>query len=151
MSDILVAYFSATGTTAKVALEMAYKLKAEMYEIKPFDNYTEKDLDWTNKNSRTTIEANDKQCRPEILATNLSIDKYKTIYLGFPIWWYTAPKIIFSFLEKYDFSGKEIVLFATSGGSGFGKIVEKLRKCVDDSCVIKEGRLVVNRNKKEGF
>lgn len=127
MSKKLVAYFSASGITAGVAKKLAKEANADIYEIKPSVPYTKADLNWQDKNSRSSIEMSDHNSRPEIADKNADISKYDTIYLGFPIWWYIAPTIINTFLESYDFSGKKIILFATSGGSGFGKTVQNLQ------------------------
>lgn len=142
MGKTLVAYFSASGVTAKVADKLADALGADIYEIRPETPYTKADLNWMDKNSRSTIEMNDKTIRPAIADQNARIDEYNTIFLGFPIWWYVAPTIINTFLESYDFSGKKIILFATSGGSRFGKTVEELKVSVPDSCEIVEGKLL---------
>lgn len=142
MSKKLVAYFSATGTTAKVAETLADAIGANLYEIEPAVPYTQADLDWMDKQSRSTIEMNDKKFRPAIADTDAAIADYDVIFVGFPIWWYVAPTIINTFLEKYDFSGKKIVLFATSGGSGFGKTVEELKVSVSNGATIIEGGLL---------
>lgn len=142
MGKTLVAYFSASGITAKVADKLADALGADIYEIRPETPYTKADLNWMDKNSRSTIEMNDKTIRPAIADQNARIDEYNTIFLGFPIWWYVAPTIINTFLESYDFAGKKIILFATSGGSKFGKTVEELKVSVPDSCEIIEGKLL---------
>ena len=142
MGKTLVAYFSASGVTAKVADKLADALGADIYEIRPEVAYTKADLNWMDKKSRSTIEMNDKTIRPAIADQNARIDEYNTIFLGFPIWWYVAPTIINTFLESYDFSGKKIILFATSGGSIFGKTVEELKVSVPDSCEIIEGKLL---------
>lgn len=142
MSKVLVAYFSASGVTAKTAKNLAVAAGADIYEIKPSVPYTQADLDWQNKNSRSSIEMADKSSRPAMADSNLSVADYDTIFLGFPIWWYVAPTIINTFLEKYDFSGKTIILFATSGGSGFGKTVSGLKSSVSDTTVIKEGKIL---------
>ena len=127
MSKRLVAYFSASGKTAKVAEKLADGIGADIYEIKPEVKYTKADLNWMNKNSRSSVEMNDKSYRPAIITGDVDIAGYDTIYLGFPIWWYVAPTVINTFLEAYDFSGKKIVLFATSGSSGFGSTAAELR------------------------
>ena len=127
MSKNLVAYFSASGITAKVAHNLAVALNADIFEIEPKVRYDHADLDWNNKNSRSTIEMNDVNARPEI-ATQANISAYDTIFVGFPIWWYTAPRIIDTFFESADFSGKKVYLFATSGGSGLGNTVSTLKK-----------------------
>lgn len=142
MGKTLVAYFSASGITAKVADKLADALGADIYEIRPETPYTKADLNWMDKKSRSTIEMNDKTIRPAIADQNARIDEYNTIFLGFPIWWYVAPTIINTFLESYDFAGKKIILFATSGGSRFGKTVEELKVSVPDSCEIVEGKLL---------
>lgn len=142
MSKKLVAYFSATGTTAKVAETLADAIGANLYEIEPAVPYTQADLNWMDKQSRSTIEMNDKTFRPAIAEKDAHVEDYDTIFVGFPIWWYVAPTIINTFLEKYDFSGKKIVLFATSGGSGFGKTVEELKVSVSDTAEIIQGELL---------
>ena len=126
MSEILVAYFSASGVTAKMARELAGTLRVKLYEIAPAQRYTPEDLDWRNKNSRSSLEMNDPASRPELGGEALDIAPYDVIYLGFPIWWGVAPHIVNTFLEAYDFTGKTIVPFATSGGSGMGNTVEAL-------------------------
>lgn len=120
MSNKLVAYFSASGVTAKVAGKLASALEADTYEIKPEVKYTKADLNWMNKKSRSSVEMNDKSFRPAIITGDVDVSDYDTIYLGFPIWWYVAPTVVNTFLEAYDFTGKKIVLFATAGSSGFG-------------------------------
>ena len=142
MGKTLVAYFSASGVTAKVADKLADALGADIYEIRPAVPYTKADLNWMDKKSRSTIEMNDKTIRPTIADRNARIDEYNTIFLGFPIWWYVAPTIINTFLESYDFSGKKIILFATSGGSRFGNTVQELKISVSASCKIVEGKLL---------
>ena len=138
----LVAYFSASGVTARVAQEIARATGADLYEIRPAVPYTRADLDWTDRNSRSTREMNDAASRPAIAQPVRDMEKYGTIFLGFPIWWYVAPTIVNSFLESYDFAGKTIVLFATSGGSGFGKTVASLQGSVSPETKILEGRLL---------
>ena len=128
MSKTLVTYFSASGLTAAVAKEIADILKADLFEIKPLEPYTAADLDWTNDKSRSSIEMKDENSRPEIAEKLKNIDDYDTIYLGFPIWWYVAPHIVNNFLESYDFAGKTIRPFFTSGGSGAGQTDEELHK-----------------------
>ena len=145
MSKKLVAYFSASGVTAKVAELLADAVGADIHEIKPKVPYTKADLNWMDKKSRSTIEMADKKIRPEIAESNVRIEEYDVVFLGFPIWWYVAPTIINTFLEKYDFSGKKIVLFATSGGSKFGNTVEELKISVADNVEIVEGKLLNGR------
>lgn len=142
MDKKLVAYFSASGVTAKVADMLADAVGADIYEIRPEVPYTKADLNWMDKKSRSTIEMNDKTIRPAIADKDAKIDQYDTIFIGFPIWWYVAPTIINTFLESYDFAGKKIILFATSGGSKFGKTVEELKVSVPDTCEIIEGKLL---------
>ena len=122
-----MAYFSASGRTAKVAEKLAAELGADLYEIKPEVKYTKADLNWMNKKSRSSVEMNDKSIRPALITGDVDVSDYDTVCLGFPIWWYVAPTLINTFLEAYDFSGKKIVLFATSGGSGFGNTVAELQ------------------------
>ena len=142
MSKKLVAYFSASGVTAKVADMLADAVGADIYEIRPEVPYTKADLNWMDKKSRSTIEMNDKTSRPALADKDANVEQYDTIFLGFPIWWYKAPTIINTFLESYDFTDKRIILFATSGGSKFGKTVDELRVSVPDSCDIIEGKLL---------
>ena len=142
MSKILVAYFSATGTTKEVAQNLAKAADADIYEIKSVVPYTDADLNWMDKNARSTVEMKDKSSRPEIVEDDFSVDKYDVIFLGFPIWWYVAPTIINTFLEQHDFSNKKIILFATSGGSRFGKTVEDFKASVDASVQIVEGGIL---------
>ena len=123
----LVAYFSATGFTRKVAKNLAEALGSDIYEIKPEIPYSDADLKWMDKNSRSSIEMKDSKARPEMNNNLDDAKEYDLIYLGFPIWWYTAPKIVNTFLEKTDMAGKTIVLFATSGGSGMENTVESLK------------------------
>ena len=130
MKKALVAYFSASGVTAKAAKALAQAAGADLYEIKPAIPYTKADLNWTDKTSRSSVEMQDPSSRPALADQTAQIANYDVVFLGFPIWWYVAPTIINSFLESYDFAGKTIVLFATSGGSGFGKTVAGLQGSV---------------------
>ncbi|MBS1412763.1 MAG: flavodoxin [Christensenellaceae bacterium] len=123
----LVAYFSASGVTKNAAERLAKAAGAHLFEIKPALSYTSADLDWTNKKSRSSVEMNNPNSRPEIAERLPNMEDYETILIGFPIWWYVAPTIINTFIESYDFSGKTIIPFATSGGSGMGKTVEVLK------------------------
>ena len=126
---ILVAYFSASGTTAKVADRLSKAIGADLFEIKPAQPYTSADLDWTNKKSRSSVEMADMNSRPAIANKVTDMSKYDVVFVGFPIWWYREPSIIDTFMESYDFSGKQVVPFATSGGSGMGdsgSIMQKL-------------------------
>ena len=123
----LVTYFSASGVTKRAAEHLAKAAGADLFEIKPAVPYTRADLDWTNKKSRSSVEMNNPDSRPEIAERLSNMEDYDTVFIGFPIWWYVAPTIINTFVESYDFSGKTIVPFATSGGSGMGKTVEVLK------------------------
>ena len=147
MSKKLVAFFSASGVTAQAARSLADAAGADLYEIKPAVPYSNADLDWMNKNSRSSIEMNDKASRPAIADTDAHIADYDVVFVGFPIWWYIAPTIINTFLERYNFSGKKIVLFATSGGSGFGKTVSNLQPSAPNAKII-EGKLLNGRHDK---
>lgn len=144
MSKRLVTYFSASGKTAKVAADLAKAADADIYEIRPAVPYTRADLNWMDKKSRSSVEMRDKGSRPALADTDADIAAYDTIFVGFPIWWYVAPTIINSFLEAYDFSGKKIVLFATSGGSGFGKAVAGLQPSAPTAEIV-EGSLLNGR------
>ena len=141
MSKTLVAYFSASGETKRVAENLAKATDGALYEIRPEIPYTNADLNWMDKKSRSTIEMKDKSSRPKLADHEADIESYDRIFLGFPIWWYVAPTIINTFLESYDFSGKTIILFATSGGSGFGKTVQGLSPSCPGA-VIREGKLL---------
>lgn len=141
MSKTLVVYFSASGVTASAAKSLAKAADADLYEILPAIPYTSADLNWNDKKSRSSLEMKDKASRPELKSHDAPIAGYDTIFLCFPIWWYTAPTIIRTFLEAYDFTGKKIILFATSGGSGLGQTAEELA----DSCFgadIKNGKML---------
>lgn len=141
MSKILVVYFSASGVTAGAAKNLAKAVDADLYEIKPAVPYTPADLNWNDRKSRSSEERNDKSSRPELKDHDAPVAGHDTVFLGFPVWWYTAPAIINTFLEAYDFGGKNIVLFATSGGSGLGRTAEDLA----GSCPgakIKNGKLL---------
>ena len=144
MSKKLVAYFSASGVTGTVAKNLAEAAGADLYEIKAKVPYTQADLNWQDANARSTIEMRDKSSRPAMADTDAKVTDYDVIFLGFPIWWYVAPTIINTFLEAYDFSGKTIILFATSGGSGFGKTMEGLKPSAPGA-TIKEGKLLNGR------
>lgn len=137
----LVAYFSASGITAKVAELLADAVGADVHEICPKIPYTKADLNWMNNSSRSSIEMSNKSSRPELAINDNDISQYRVIYLGFPIWWQSAPTIINTFLESHYFSGKRIILFATSGGSSFGKILEELKISLPDDAEILEGKV----------
>ena len=128
MSKKLVAYFSASGTTKKAAERLAKAAGADLFEIKPAVPYSSADLDWMDKKSRRSVEMNDPSSRPEIAEKLPDMADYDTVFIGFPIWWYTAPRVISTFVESYDFDRKTLVPFATSGGSGMGRTVDELRK-----------------------
>ena len=140
MSKKLVAYFSASGTTAAKAKALAEASGADLYEIKPEKPYTKADLSWVNPLSRSSKEMK-KGIKPALADTAADIENYDVIFIGFPIWWYVAPTIINSFLEAYNFDGKKVVLFATSGGSGFGKAVSSLRPSAPGAEIV-EGEIL---------
>ena len=142
MSKNLVAFFSASGVTEKVAKLLAVATNADLFEIKPEVPYTKADLNWQDENSRSSVEMKDKLSRPATAEGDAKVEKYDVIFLGFPMWWYVAPTIINTFLESYDFAGKTIILFATSGSSGFGETVDGLKGSVDSTTVIKEGKIL---------
>ncbi|MBQ7262708.1 MAG: NAD(P)H-dependent oxidoreductase [Synergistaceae bacterium] len=144
MSKKLVAYFSASGVTKAVAERLAEAAGADLYEIRPKVPYTSADLDWNDSTSRSSVEMRDKAFRPEIADKDAKAGDYDVIFLGFPVWWYVAPTIVNTFLEAYDLSGKTIILFATSGGSGFGKTVEGLKGSAPGA-IIREGKLLNGR------
>lgn len=148
MRKRLVAYFSASGTTKKVAEMIADYAKADLFEIILKIPYTKSDLDWMDKKSRSSVEMDNKKFRPEVADRDIDINTYDEIILGFPIWWYIAPTIVNTFLEKYNFSGKKILLFATSGGSGFGNTARELQTSAPDS-VITEGKIFHNVVKQQ--
>ncbi len=143
MSKKLVAYFSASGVTKRYAERLAQAADADLFEIKPTVPYTDADLNWQNSNSRSSIEMKNPDSRPEIVEKLSDMDNYDTVFVGFPIWWYVAPTIIDTFLESYDFSGKTVVPFATSGGSGMGKTADVLRQ-VCPAADIKDGKVLNN-------
>lgn len=148
MKKKLVVFFSATGTTKKIAQMIAAASDSDLYEIVPKVLYTKGDLNWMDKKSRSSVEMSDKTIRPEIEDNELDIKAYNEIILGFPIWWYVAPTIVNTFLEKYDFTGKKIVLFATSGGSDFGNTVKELQPSAPNAEFV-EGKLLNNPDKQE--
>lgn len=150
MSKKLVAYFSASGTTAAAAKNLAEAAGAGLYEIKPQMPYTSADLNWNDKKSRSSREMNDKSSRPPLADQTAPVADCDVIFLGFPIWWYTAPTIVNTFLESYDFSGKTIVLFATSGGSGLGRSAADL-KASAPGAVIRDGKLLNGQQTKEAL
>lgn len=141
MAKTLVAYFSATGTTKDVACRLARVADSDLFAIVPANPYTSADLDWRDKQSRSTLEAADPSCRPAITSRVEHVEDYDIIFLGFPIWWYVAPAIVNTFLESYDLTGKTIVLFATSGGSGMGKTASTLRASAPGAKIVDGGVL----------
>lgn len=128
MSKTLIAYFSASGTTQRVAKDLAAAIDGDLFEIAPAEPYSAADLNWNDKQSRSSIEMNDESCRPAIASRVEGMSSYDTVFVGFPVWWYVEPRIIDTFLEAYDFSGKTIVPFATSGGSGLGKAPQRMQE-----------------------
>lgn len=148
MSRKLVAYFSASGITAKVAENLAEAIGADLFEIAPAVQYTNDDLDWRNENSRSSIEMKNPTSRPAVDTIRDNMDEYDVIFVGFPIWWYVAPTIINTFLEQYDLAGKTIIPFATSGGRGMGKTNEVLKPSCPASTLL-EGRVFKSNASKE--
>ena len=144
MSKKLVAYFSASGTTAKVAKKMAEAIGADLFEIKPETPYTGADLNWQNKNSRSSVEMNDRSSRPAIAVKVADMPQYDVVFVGFPVWWYREPSIIDTFMESYDFAGKTVIPFATSGGSGLGDSAANMQK-------LAKGAKVVNGKRFSGI
>ena len=142
--NALVAYFSATGTTAKAAKVLAKAVGADLYEIRPAVPYTGADLDWRNKSSRSSVEMGDKGSRPALKDTGAPVAGHDVIFLGFPVWWYVAPTLLNTFLEAYDFTGKTIVLFATSGSSGLGDSAAALRPSAPGARIV-DGRMLNGR------
>ena len=128
MSKILVAYFSASGVTKNVAEKIASIVKGDLFEIEPKEKYTDEDLNWHNKQSRSSVEMKDKSSRPEIKENNLDISSYDTILIGFPIWWGVAPRVVNTFIESNNFEGKTLIPFCTSGGTGMGYAENDLKK-----------------------
>ncbi len=147
---LLVAYFSASGVTAAAAKKLAAAVDADLLEIRPEIPYTDADLDWTNKNSRSSLEMNTPASRPAIAAQEANMEQYDAVFVGFPIWWYTAPTIIHTFLESYDFSGKTIIPFATSGGSNLGKTKDKLKASCPGATVV-AGKLLNGTVTEDGL
>ena len=140
MSRKLVAYFSVSGVTAKVAQEIASVENADCFEIKPEAPYTKEDLDWTNKQSRSTLEMSDLNCRPAITGCVENMAQYEVVFVGFPIWWVREPSAVDTFLTAYDFSGKKIIPFCTSGGSDIGKTAERIQSLVGENACVDAGK-----------
>ena len=136
MSKTLIAYFSASGVTARLAKTLESATGGDLYEIKPVTPYTGADLNWNDKQSRSSVEMKDRAARPAVAVPVENVAQYDYVFVGFPIWWYEAPRIVQTFLESYDFSGKTVIPFATSGGSGMGKTSDILRKSCPDAKVL---------------
>ena len=149
MSRSLVAYFSASGVTKKVAERLAEATSSGIFEIVPSEPYTDADLDWRNENSRSSVEMRDRSSRPAIAKELDNISDYYTIFIGFPIWWYREPGIIDTFLESYDFSGRTIIPFATSGGSGMGDVRDNIRDIAEGANVTEGRRFPSSVTEKE--
>ena len=149
MTKNLVAYFSASGTTEKVAKDLAAATGADLFEIEPQEPYSRADLNWNNSSSRSSIEMNDESCRPAIASVVDDIASYDTVFVGFPVWWYVEPRIIDTFLESYDFAGKTVVPFATSGGSGLGQAPKRMQALVPNAVVLSGGLLNGRRSADE--
>ncbi|WP_455683894.1 flavodoxin [Thomasclavelia sp.] len=149
MSKTLVAYFSASGVTARLANTLKAAVDGDLYEIKPATPYTGADLNWNNNKSRSSVEMNDKTSRPAIAEPVADMSQYDTVFVGFPIWWYEAPRIVQTFLESYDLSGKTVVPFATSGGSGIGKTSDILQKSCPAAKMLPGKRLGSNASVSE--
>ena len=140
MSSKLVAYFSASGVTAKVAQEIAAVEKADCFEIRPETPYTREDLDWTNKQSRSTLEMSNPDCRPALSGCVENMDQYDVVFVGFPIWWGREPSVVDTFLTAYDFSGKKLVPFCTSGGSDICQTAGRIRSLVGEGACVDTGK-----------
>ena len=149
MSMALVAYFSASGVTKGIAERLAKGIGADLFEIEPAIPYTRADLDWTKKNSRSTIEMNDRSCRPAIASKVVDMSRYDVVFVGFPVWWYREPSIIDTFMEQYDFSGKTVIPFATSGGSQLGDSAKNMQALARGSKVLEGKRFASRTSEKE--
>ena len=145
MSKVLISYFSASGETARLAKTLSEVTGGDLFEIAPTVRYSQADLNWNNKKSRSSIEMEDVTCRPPIAKKVDNMADYDTVYVGFPIWWYIAPRIIETFLESYDFGGKTVIPFATSGGSGMGSTDDVLHTCCSEATNWKTGKLLSSR------
>ncbi|MBR6186098.1 MAG: flavodoxin [Clostridia bacterium] len=145
----LVTYFSAGGVTARLAKRLGEALNAPCYEIRPAVPYTREDLDWTNKHARSTVEMQDKACRPALRDTDAPVSDADVVFVGYPVWWYREPSIIDSFLAAYDFSGKKIVLFATSGGSDIGTEAPARAAKISNTAVLPGKRFSANASVEE--
>ena len=149
MSKALVAFFSASGVTAKLAKNLAGATGADLYEITPAQLYTIEDLDWMNKKSRSSVEMGDRSSRPEIAGKVENMEAYDTVFVGFPVWWYREPSIIDTFIESYDFTGKTIIPFATSGGSGLGETSKNLKELANGANVVEGKRFNAKASEDE--
>lgn len=139
MSKVLVAYFSASGVTRKVAEELAKVEEADLFEITPETLYTAADLDWKDQQSRSTLEMKDPTCRPAVAGQVEDMSQYGVVFVGFPIWWGREPSVVDTFLDAYDFSGKKIVPFCTSGGSGIGETAKRIQEIVGAAAAVEGG------------
>ncbi len=144
MSKTLVAYFSASGVTAALAQRLAGAIEADLYEIKPEQIYTKEDLNWKSKTSRSSVEMKDRNCRPAIEGRVENMEQYDTVFVGFPIWWYREPSIIDTFMEAYDFTGKKVIPFATSGISGMGDSSQNMQELAAGAKVVEGKRFASN-------
>ena len=149
MSKALVAYFSASGVTKAVAERLAKGIGADLFEIEPAVPYTRADLNWQDKNSRSTIEMNDRSSRPAIASTVADMSQYDVVFVGFPVWWYREPSIIDTFMEQYDFSGKTVIPFATSGGSQLGDSAKNMQALETGAKVVEGKRFAAQASEKE--
>lgn len=149
MNKKIVCYFSASGTTEMVASKISNVFDADIFRIEPVNEYSDADLDWTNKNSRSSLEMQDKKSRPSIRNKVSNINEYDTIILGFPVWWYTAPTIINTFIEENDLSGKKVYIFVTSGGSSFAKSLEDLKNTYPNINFVNAKRFDINVSDEE--
>ena len=153
MGKTLVAYFSASGVTEKLAKKLAKKLAeaigADLYEIKPEQIYTKADLNWMDKKSRSSVEMNDRDSRPSIATKVENMEQYEAVFVGFPVWWYREPSIIDTFMEAYDFSGKKVIPFCTSGGSGIGDSAKNLQELAPMAKVVEGTRFSAMTSEKQ--
>lgn len=148
MSKVLVAYFSASGVTAKVAERLAKEIGADLYAIEPEVPYTSADLNWQDKNSRSTVEMNDRKCRPAIRSKVEDMSQYQVVFVGFHVWWYREPSIVDTFIEAYDFSNKTVIPFATSGGSSIGDSGKNMQALAPGAKVMAGKRFAANTSEK---
>ena len=149
MSNILVSYFSASGVTKGVAEKIANAVNGDLFEIEPVQKYTDEDLDWNNKQSRSTIEMNNRSFRPPVLNKVSNINEYNTVIIGFPVWWYTAPTIINTFIEENNLEGKNVYVFVTSGGTGSEGSFRDLKNTYSNINFISSKRFRGNESKEE--